>query len=167
VDPFAPVPGMATVYQSWATNSGAVFLYVSASPWQLFPPLQEFTRSSGFPDGVFYLKQFRLKDRTFQSLWEDPQVYKKRVIEPLLEKFNAHQFVLVGDSGEKDPEIYAALQQKYPERIARILIRDTTGQGRDDERYRQLFENTPAEIWQIFSDPNELSRNLSRARLTK
>lgn len=167
VDPFAPVPGMAAIYQAWATNSGAVFLYVSASPWQLFPPLQEFTRTSGFPDGVFCLKQFRLKDRTFRSLWENPVVYKQRLIEPLLEKLNTHQFVLVGDSGEKDPEIYAALQRKYPERIARILIRDTTSQKRNDERYQNLFKNIPAEIWEIFQDPNELSLTLTRARSSR
>jgi phosphatidate phosphatase APP1 len=159
VDPFEAVPGMASVYQGWATHSGAVFLYVSASPWQLFPPLQEFIRSSHFPEGPFYLKHFRLKDRSFRGLWEDPQVYKPRVIEPLLEQFAAHRFVLVGDSGEKDPEIYAALQLRHPKQIARIYIRDTTGEGADAERYRKVFEKSPSNSWRIFKDPAELTRD--------
>jgi len=47
--PYNPLPGMAEVYAGWATNSGASFQYVTASPWQLYPDLTAFMRSNEFP----------------------------------------------------------------------------------------------------------------------
>ena len=35
--------------------------------------------------------------------------------------------MLVGDSGQEDPEIYAAIAREAPERVAAIYIRHTTG----------------------------------------
>ena len=55
---------MSQVYRNWATNQGAQFYYVSASPWQLFLPLTEFLKANEFPLGVFCLKEFRLKDKS-------------------------------------------------------------------------------------------------------
>jgi phosphatidate phosphatase APP1 len=150
VEPFAPVPGMALAFQSWATNVGARFHYVSASPWQLYQPLAEFVASNGFPAGTFHLKHFRWKDEDLFSLFSSPNSYKPAVIEPLLKRFPQRRFVLVGDSGEQDPEIYAALARKYPKQIARILIRDTTGDG--TERYATAFQDLPKSLWQVFQD---------------
>src|SRR5258706_32177 len=87
LEPFKPVPGMSQVYRAWAERTQAQFDYVSASPWQLFLPLSEFVRSNGFPAGTFYLKNFRLKDKSFRSLFQDPEKYKPAVIEPLLKQF--------------------------------------------------------------------------------
>src|SRR5882724_8094128 len=106
LEPFQPVPGIADVYRRWAEKSGAQFCYVSASPWQLYSPLADFIRSNGFPAGVFYLKSFRWKDESFFNLFEGPEKYKPEVIEPLMKQFQNHRFVFVGDSGERDPEIY-------------------------------------------------------------
>ena len=55
--PFVPVPGMAKLYAA-LSRYGAVINYVSASPWQLYPPLAEFLRREGFPEGLFQMKQF-------------------------------------------------------------------------------------------------------------
>jgi phosphatidate phosphatase APP1 len=154
--PFAPVPGMAAVYRNWETNLGTQFHYVSASPWQLFAPLSEFVRSNGFPAGTFHLKDFRVKDRTFLSLFASPMEYKLGVIEPLLKQFPQRRFVLVGDSGELDPEIYGRLAKKYPTQIVRILIRDVTGESADAERYRAVFQGLPPSLWRVFSEPSEI-----------
>src|ERR1051326_6865906 len=104
--PFQPVPGMADLYRRWARTAGAQFHYVSASPWQLYPPLDDFIRSNNFPEGSFHLKLFRIKDKTFFDLFRSPERYKLAVLEPMLERFPNRRFVLVGDSGEKDPETY-------------------------------------------------------------
>jgi phosphatidate phosphatase APP1 len=42
-------------------------------------------------------------------------------------------FVLIGDSGEKDPEVYADVVQDYPERVLAVYIREVRldpGDGR-------------------------------------
>jgi phosphatidate phosphatase APP1 len=156
LEPFKPVPGMAEVYRAWADKSGAQFCYVSASPWQLLLPLSEFVKSNGFPSGAFYLRKFRWKDQSFLSLFESPELYKPAVIEPLLKQFPQRRFVLVGDAGERDPEIYAGLARRYPQQIARILIRDVTGEPAHSERYRTTFRGLPPGLWQVFRAPAEI-----------
>jgi hypothetical protein len=154
--PFRPVPGMAAVYQAWATNHGARFHYVSASPWQLYAALAEFTRTNGFPAGTWHLKHFRWKDETFFQLLASPQAYKLGVLEPPLKQFPRRRFVLVGDSGERDPEIYGLLARKYPGQVARIFIRDVTGEPATANRYRSAFAGMPSASWRVFKTPEEL-----------
>ena len=154
--PFRPVPGMANVYQRWMRTNGAQFHYVSASPWQLYQPLSEFVRSNGFPAGTFHLKYFRVMDGTVLNLFQSPEAYKPGVIEPLLERFPQRRFVLVGDSGERDPEIYGALARRFPNQIVRILIRDVTGEAADAPRYRKAFDGLPTGLWQTFKEPDEI-----------
>lgn len=154
--PFEPAPGMAELYQELARSNRAEFHYVSASPWQLYPPLAEFVRASGFPSGTFALKKFRWKDRSFLSLFADPEKYKPAVIEPLLKRFPDRRFVLIGDSGERDPEVYAALARKHPQQIMRIWIRDVTDEPATAARYQETFHSLPQELWQVFTSSAEL-----------
>jgi phosphatidate phosphatase APP1 len=150
---FRPAPGMAEFYQALARSNHASFHYVSASPWQLYEPLSEFARSNGFPAGTFHLKPFRWKDRSFFSLFADPVKYKLGVLEPLLKKFPNRKFILIGDSGERDPEIYGQLARKFPEQIERIYIRDVTNESGESPRYESAFREVPRARWQIFSEP--------------
>jgi phosphatidate phosphatase APP1 len=70
--------------------------------------------------------------------------------------------VLVGDSGEHDPEIYGFIARKYPKRIHQIFIRAVKGETKDDERFLKAFKDVPREKWMIFTDPiNELPKDLN------
>ena len=152
--PFRAAPGMPELYREWEKR-GWQFHYVSASPWQLYIPLAEFTGEAGFPAGTFHMKDFRVKDSTFLALLGDPQAYKLKVITPLLERFPDRQFVLVGDSGEKDPEAYGVLARKFPKQVSAILIRNVTGEPKGSERYKTTFREVPPERWIIFDHPNQ------------
>ena len=154
--PYHPVPGMAEVYAGWATDSGASFHYVTASPWQLYPDLTVFIRSNGFPEGTFHMKLFRWKDRSFRELFQSPERYKLKVIQPLLKRFPGRHFVLVGDSGERDPEIYGELARRHPKQVRRILIRDVTGEGKEAERYCRAFAGLSNGLTAVFSEPREI-----------
>lgn len=153
---FQPVPGMAEFYQTLARSNGAAFHYISASPWQLYEPLAAFVRANSFPAGTFALKEFGWQDKSFFSLFANPEKYKPGVIEPLLQQFPGRKFILIGDSGERDPEIYGALARKYPGQIVRIYIRDVTGELADTERYQKAFHDVPGSKWQIFRASGEL-----------
>lgn len=154
--PFGAVPGMSQTYRLWAEQHGAAFHYVSASPWQLYLPLREFVRSNGFPAGTFHMKDFRLKDRTAAAMFASPEKYKPGVIEPLLRQFPRRQFVLVGDSGEKDPEIYAQLARGFPKQVRAVFIRDVTGEEASAPRYQKVFSGVGTNRWWIFRDPAEI-----------
>jgi phosphatidate phosphatase APP1 len=152
---FRAVPGMADAYRAWA-EEGAAFHYASASPWQLYGPLSAFIRDADFPEGSMHLKDFRWKDASFFNLFASPEETKRRAIIPILEAFPARRFILVGDSGEADPEIYAALAREHPEQVAQIYIRDVSGPDADPGRFSEAFKGLPADRWKVFRDPAEL-----------
>ncbi len=152
--PFLPVPGMADLFSTWDRRAGAQFCYVSASPWQLFPPLCEMVASHGFPPGAFLLRDFRWKDESLLHLFQNPAAYKQAVIEPLLQRFPHRRFVLVGDSGESDPEIYAGVARAYPTQVQTILIRDVTGENAASPRYQETFKDVDRRVWKVFTDPS-------------
>jgi phosphatidate phosphatase APP1 len=153
---FRAVEGLAKVYRRW-NAAGAKFHYVSASPWQLYEPLAAFAEQSGFPGGTFHLKRVRLKDASFLKLFADPIEYKLSQIEPLLRHYPSRKFVLVGDSGEKDPEVYGMLARRRPGQIVGICIRNVSGEAADAVRFQQAFRGLPRGTWRIFQDPGRLA----------
>lgn len=69
--------------------------------------------------------------------------------------------VLVGDSGELDPEIYGTIARLYPKRVLRIFIRAVKGEKSNDARLLKAFKDVPREKWMIFTDPiRDLPKNL-------
>lgn len=153
--PFEGIDGMAALYQRWA-NDGALFHYVSSSPWQIYSPLCEFLNQFGFPVGSVHLKWFRLRDEILKR-WRFRKKGKGGVIRNLIKRMPGRSFVLIGDSGERDPEIYAKIAAKHPEQILRICIRQIETNPLDSTRLTALQKRyqLPVPI-QIFSDSSEL-----------
>lgn len=154
--PFRAAPGMAAAYQRLSAR-GAVFHYVSSSPWQLFPPLRDFMSGADFPGGSFHLRRFRLKDESFFKFLQSSEHSKPPVIAELLARWPKRQFILIGDSGEHDPEIYAGIARANPGRIRHIYIRDVTGQDAGDARYAQSFAGLPEGSWTVFTDASVIA----------
>lgn len=132
------MPGMADLYRGWAEAEGAVFHYVSGTPWQLYEPLSDFLFSEevGFPRGSMHLREVRknlLSFRTWTDLVElvssgaNTPERKYALIVEKLERFPQRHFRLVGDTGEGDPEIYRRLAREFPEQVIEIVMRDITG----------------------------------------
>ena len=131
---FRAAPEMADRYRGWL-DSGASFHYVSGGPWQMYRPVSSFliNDNDGFPEGSFHMKSLQ-KNLFSTSSWKnlaELASYKEQTIEHkisqitlIMERFPRRQFILVGDSGEKDPEVYRAIQNKFSEQIVEIWIRD-------------------------------------------
>jgi len=149
-------PGMADLYRGAVQDRELSFHYVSSSPWQLYEPLTAFMTAAGFPAATLNLKQFRVKDSSFLELFGDPLEAKPAVIEPILGRYPGRRFLLVGDSGEKDPEVYGLVARRHPDQVVGILIRDVTEEAPDAPRFQAAFQEVPAEKWRVFTDPAEL-----------
>jgi len=121
---FRSIDGMSQLYKKFE-KKGAVFHYVSGSPWQLYPVINTFISEEQFPFGAIELKQFRVKDRSLISfISADQQSYKKNAISTIMNRFPEREFILIGDSGEKDPEVYTEIADLYKGKIKYIFIRD-------------------------------------------
>jgi phosphatidate phosphatase APP1 len=108
-----PFPGLAAFYRALHARLNPVF-YVSKSPWNLYAPLIEYLEIQGLPLGPLLLRDFG---------WRAEKEHKEKSIEDILRTYPKLKFVLIGDSGEKDPEIYAGVVRRHPERIRAIYIR--------------------------------------------
>ena len=155
---FRDVEGMAERYRNWA-DQGANFHYVSSSPWQLYEPLADFALQKQFPPGTINLRVFRFRDE-FVRRRSKTRKRKSRAIRQLLKAYPFRKFVLIGDSGERDPEIYAELARKHPEQVTAILIRELSEHPLKARRRQQLLSEYP---WtQIFQSADELPTNIER-----
>ncbi len=157
---FQIIEGMADVYRDWS-QVGASFHYVSSSPWQLLAPLTEMKVNHQFPLGTLHLRQYRLRDQFFQKMVLRRHG-KSTAIRFLLDHWQQRQFLLIGDSGEKDPEIYVKLFRKYPHRIKAVLIRDLHQRPIDSERWRTLQRRCPEGRLQKFKDADQLQELASQ-----
>jgi len=132
---FKAAPCMADLYQSF--GSEVAFHYVSGGPWQMYAPLAEFLfgADTGFPEGSFHMKNVRtnpFESESYQDLWKligagsQQATVEQKIgqISTLLQQFPAREFVLIGDSGEQDPEVFAAIRTRFPDQVAEIRIRD-------------------------------------------
>lgn len=153
--PWQPVPGMAELYRHWAAE-GVVFHYVTASPWQLYEPLSSLISPKGFPVGTWHMKQFRWSDSSAYDMQKSPENFKPAVIEQIVGDFPQRRFILIGDSSQRDPEIYGAIARKYQQQIERILIRQVAGAPMADRRCHEAFAELPRECWQLFRVPEEI-----------
>lgn len=108
-----PFAGAAAFYR--ALHAGVnPFFYVSKSPWNLYPVLVEYLEIQDLPLGPLVLRDFGLRMK---------KGHKETAIEEILGTYPKLRFVLIGDSGEADPEIYGALVRRHPQRIRAIYIR--------------------------------------------
>lgn len=133
----SPFPGVGSLYRA-LTHGGAgrnpVF-YVSSSPWNLYDLLWQFLEFRRIPLGPLFLRNWGAE--LLAPGGNSHGGHKHSVIDRILRAFPHLPFVLVGDSGEQDPEIYSEVVRKYPGRVLAIYIRDVAG-GRRDEGVRKL-----------------------------
>lgn len=125
------IDGVKELYTS-LHKMGVKLHYVSNSPWQLYPVLATYFHKAGLPPGSIDLKQY---SGMLQGIFEPVAERKKGTLERILRDFPERKFLLVGDSGEADLEVYTDLVLAYPGRILAVFIRDVTTPEQVDMGY--------------------------------
>lgn len=123
------IPGAASAYSKARAAGVAMVFYLSGSPQNFVRRIHDFLSSHRFPEGPLLLKNFGT-DPTF-----DQKTYKIGRLKQLFERHPGLSFVLIGDSGEQDPELYTTLRGMFPARVAGILIRRVKGANNAAERF--------------------------------
>ncbi|MCJ1456337.1 hypothetical protein MMC28_006698 [Mycoblastus sanguinarius] len=116
------IKGVKEWYSKMA-DLGVTYHYVSNSPWQLYPVLVSFFADAGLPKGSFHLKQYT---GMLQGIFEPVAERKKGTLDKIMQDFPQRRFILAGDSGEADLELYTDIMVANPGRILGVFIRDVT-----------------------------------------
>lgn len=141
-----PFAGVAAFYRALQTGSVTTLFnpiyYVSSSPWNLYDLLVDFFRIQGIPKGPILLRDIGLNRASIGS--QSHRTHKLSIIRTILAVSPQLPFVLIGDSGQQDPEIYAQVVRENPGRIKAIYIRDVS-ENKRDESVQALIQATAAD----------------------
>ena len=119
-------------------------------------------QDSGLPAGTMHLKNFRLREELLKKFMIQRKG-KKSAIRGLMKKCRDRDFILVGDSGEKDPEIYRKICKKHGDRIKGLFIRELPSRPMEEERMARLREfmgDGPCETFSNGKDLAEIAKPL-------
>jgi phosphatidate phosphatase APP1 len=139
-----PFWGIAAFYRALHRGRNPIF-YVSNGPWNLYVPLVEFLQRQQFPAGPLLLRDFGLR------MSSD---HKTKAIEHILATYPALRFILVGDSGEHDPEVYSTIMSRFPDRIRTIYIRSVDPSPTRTHTIERLIEKVAASGCQLVLAPD-------------
>jgi phosphatidate phosphatase APP1 len=133
-------PGVVSLYRALhrgvSGDEGNPMLYVSRAPWGIYSMLEEFFDLHGIPVGpVLFLREWGIS-------WHSPLPrkaadHKQELIRNMLELYSDLPFVLIGDSGQHDPEVYRQIVEEHPGRVLAVYIRNVS---RDPKRIAEIEE---------------------------
>ena len=165
VRPFRATSGLAELYARLA-KEGAAFHYLSGSPWQLYEPLIEFLDLGGFPFGALHLRAFRVKDRSIRQFFGSSMGHKLRWLRRLATLCPRRRFLLVGDTGEQDADVYSTFSREHPGRVRAVLLRRAPGAERSEATIRGLFSGIELPLLQLFKDAADIDGDQLEAALS-
>lgn len=130
------------------------FFYVSSSEWNLYDDLNDFFKLNGLPKGVFLLNTIK---QWYQLLVNGSIKNNGKIIRVarILDVFSKQRFILIGDNTQKDPAIYTAIANKYPDKIVAIYIRNINGKKLLQTQQLLASVNHPSIITCLFNHTNE------------
>ena len=130
-----PFEGVAAFYRALQAGPSGTgrnpLFYVSSSPWNLYDMVSMFLQVQGIPEGPLFLRAWGLDADALPHGGHSG--HKSELVFGLLETYPDLPFVLIGDSGQEDPEIYRDVVLARPGRILAVYIRDVTTEERDAE----------------------------------
>lgn len=123
-----PFEGVSAFYQSLQQGTMAgVFnplFYLSNSEWDLYDLLYEFVQFNRIPKGPLLLREMAVHVLRFWKMREYNKFHKLEKLRQIFTVYPDLQFILIGDSGQKDPEIYSQIIEEFPGRVLTVYIRD-------------------------------------------
>lgn len=150
--------------KEWYTKMaslGVQMHYVSNSPWQLYPVLRSYFSLAGLPPGSFHLKQY---SGMLQGIFEPAAERKRGSLDRIMRDFPERKFILVGDSGEADLEVYTDVVLDNPGRVLGVFIRDVTTPVKK-RFFDQSISNSVPDSLISSTDGHQLSRSAQQRNL--
>jgi phosphatidate phosphatase APP1 len=125
-------PGVSHLYRALHAGAGGdegnPMLYVSRAPWGIYDILEAFFQRHDIPVGpILFLREWGISLR--HPVPRRAVDHKRHLIEAMMALYDRMPFVLIGDSGQHDPEVYRRIVERYGGRVRAVYIRDITARG--------------------------------------
>ena len=159
-----PVAGMAVLYERLVrAHPGLPVIYLSTGAWNVVPTLSRFLSRNLYPRGALLLTDWGpTHDRWFRSGAD----HKRKSLERLAAEFPRVRWLLVGDDGQHDPQLYGEFATAHPGNVAAIAIRElTTGQAVLAGGRSEPEPHAAKTAWRYAPDGAGLSVQLARLGL--
>lgn len=115
------VTGMSVMYERLSQEyPDAPFIYLSTGAWNVAPTLRRFLSRNLYPRGPLLLTDW---GPTTTGWFRSGQLHKRRSLRRLFEEFPDVRWLLIGDDGQHDPDIYSVAAREYPGHVAAVAIR--------------------------------------------
>ena len=173
VDDPQPIPLMPQLYGHIDHElDRPAWFFLSASPYNLYPFLRKFLRTTGYPAGMLMLRTSSVTDPTglVETITQGTYEFKTSQIAGKIHGwFPRRKVICVGDSTQKDPETYADMYKKFPGWIKAIFIRRVTDaphmkEKNKQERFDEAFKGVAPYVYTVFDSPNELQHLIGGLR---
>lgn len=130
-----PFPGVAAFYRALHDASAAFnpIFYVSSSPWNLYDVIADFLEAQEIPPGPLLLRDWDMRASLVRN-----REYKTARIREIFATYPDLPFILVGDSGQEDPEIYSSVVHENQGRVLAVYIRNVSHAPERSEAIRAL-----------------------------
>ena len=134
-------PGMASflraLHRGRTCHDANPMLYVSRAPWAIYSVLDRFFNLNDIPNGpILFLREWGL---TLQHPFpRRGKGHKVDFIHQVMTHYDELPFILIGDSGQRDPEVYAQIVHAFPDRILAVYIRDVSDDPKRDQAIGQM-----------------------------
>ena len=123
-----PFEHVADLYRALHAERNPLF-YVSSGPWNLYELIHDYLDIHGIPHGPIFLQDWGLDEVTL--ITRPHEEHKLAQIQAIFDYYPTLPFLLIGDSGQHDPEIYLKAIQANPGRVKLAIIRDVSADIRD------------------------------------
>jgi phosphatidate phosphatase APP1 len=135
-----------SLFERFDTMNARVF-YVSKSESNLFNLLTSYIQFNKFPEGIFFLTSYINIAQLFMA--SKGKDYKLNHIRFIIRNSGKKQFYLLGDDGQRDMEIYQAVANEFPQRIANVFIRQTRKHRSKKQTalWEKLKEQVPGAVY--------------------
>jgi phosphatidate phosphatase APP1 len=154
-----PFEGVAELYRALHGDRNPLF-YVSSSPWNLYELLHDYMDINQIPHGPMLLQDWGI-DETVLILASHLE-HKMAQINSIVDYYPDLKWILIGDSGQHDPEIYLQVIRAHPGRVLAAFIRDVTADLRDRAVAQIIAESNAAGVEMLYV--RDSSEALSHAR---
>jgi phosphatidate phosphatase APP1 len=160
-------PGVAALYRALRAGASGVeenpLLFVSRSPWNLHDLFEQFLDIHGVDErAVLFLRRWGLVE---EGLTRAAAIrHKHDAIAQLMSLHPALPVLLVGDSGQQDPEIYREIVRSHPGRVLAVYVRNVSRDGARQAAVRALAREVALQGATLIlaSDSLEMARHAAR-----